>query len=120
MTFKNLIVWQKSIELAKIVYAITKDFPKSETYGLANQLQKCAVSIASNIAEGHSRNGTREFIQFLGIAYGSCSELETQLIIAKSVYININYIKAESILLEVQKMLGTLIVKLKKGDSPRS
>lgn len=120
MTFKDLTVWKKSIELAKIVYILTKDFPKSETYGLANQLQRCAVSIASNIAEGHSRNGTREFIQFLGVAYGSCSELETQLIIAKSVYTNMDYSKAESLLLEVQKMLGTLIVKLKKSASLRS
>jgi four helix bundle protein len=114
MTFKDLIVWQKSIELTKIVYAITAQFPKSETYGLASQMQRCSVSIPSNIAEGHGRNNRGEYIQFLGIAYGSCSELETQLVITKSIYANIDYSSAESILLEVQKMIATIIQSLKK------
>ena len=113
MTFKELIVWQKSIELAKLIYTITGQFPKSETYGLSSQMQRCAVSIPSNIAEGHGRNNRKEYTQFLGIAYGSTSELETQMIIAKSVYNNIDYSPAESILLEIQKMLAALIQSLK-------
>src|SRR5262245_41264185 len=113
MNFKDLIVWQKSIELAKIIYNITAQFPKSETYGLSSQMQRSAVSIPSNIAEGHGRHNKREYYQCLGIAYGSCSELETQIIISKSIYSNIEYSKAESILLEVQKMLGTMIVSLR-------
>lgn len=114
MTFKDLIVWQKSIELTKTIYAITGQFPKSETYGLASQMQRCAVSIASNIAEGHGRNNRGEYIQFLGITYGSCCELETQLIIAKSIYTNIDYSIAESILIEVQKMVATIMQSLKR------
>lgn len=113
MNFKELIVWQKSIELSKLIYKITSEFPKNEMYGLASQMQRCSVSIASNIAEGHGRNNKREYFQFLGIAYGSCSELETQIIIAKSVYQNINYSQAESILLETQKMLVTIISTLR-------
>ncbi|MBX4205310.1 MAG: four helix bundle protein [Candidatus Doudnabacteria bacterium] len=113
MMFKDLIVWQKSIELAKIVYKITAEFPKSETYGLASQMQRSAVSIPSNIAEGHSRNNRKEYLQFLGITFGSCSELETQIIIAKAVYPNIDYSSAESLLLEIQKMIATIIHSLK-------
>ena len=113
MNFKELIVLQKSIELAKIIYTISFKFPKSETYGLASQMQRCAVSIASNIAEGHGRNNKKEYRQFLGIAYGSCSELETQITIAKSVYSDIDYSVAKSLLLEVQKMIATIINTLR-------
>lgn len=99
--------------LAKLIYKITSQFPKNETYGLASQMQRCSVSIPSNIAEGHSRNNKREYFQFLGIAYGSCSELETQILIAKSLYTNIDYSEAESLLLEVQKMLVSIIATLR-------
>lgn len=99
--------------LAKLIYNITSQFPKNETYGLTSQMQRCAVSIPSNIAEGHSRNNTKEYFQFLGVANGSCSELETQILIAKSIYPNFNYSEAESILLEVQKMLVTIIGTLR-------
>jgi four helix bundle protein len=81
--FKNLVVWQKSIELAVIVYDITSSFPTQEKYGLVSQMNRSAVSVASNIAEGAGRNNTGEFYQFLGIANGSISELETQAIIAQ-------------------------------------
>ena len=114
MNFKELQVWIKAIELAKTIYAITSDFPKSEIYGLSSQMQRSAVAIASNIAEGHARNHTKEYIQFLGIAYGSSAELETQIIISKSIYKNLEYGQAESLLLEVQKMLGSIITKLNK------
>jgi four helix bundle protein len=113
MNFKDLIVWQKSMTLAKLIYKITSQFPKNEMYGLASQMQRCSVSIPSNIAEGHGRNNKREYFQFLGIAYGSCSELETQILIAKSVYQDLNYAEPESLLLEVQKMLGTIISTLR-------
>lgn len=113
MTCKDLIVWQKSIKLAKVIYKITSQFPKSETYGLASQMQRCVVGIASDIAEGHGRNHRPEFIQFLGIAYGACLELETQIIIAKSIYVSIDYSQAESLLLEVQKMIITMIRSLR-------
>lgn len=80
--YRNLEVWQFSRKLANLVYDITASFPKEEIYGLTNQSRRCAVSIASNIAEGHERHGKKEFIQFIGIARGSLAELETQLIIA--------------------------------------
>ena len=117
-TYKELIVWQKSIDLVAEVYKITKAFPKSELYALCSQIQRAAVSIPSNIAEGYGRNHRPEFIQFLGISYGSACELETQLVIAKKLYPELNYEVAFSLLNEVQKMLGAMLRKL-KPDSKR-
>jgi four helix bundle protein len=111
--YKELIVWQKSIDLVDQVYIITRSFPKTELYALASQMQRSAVAIPSNIAEGQCRNHLLEYIQFLGIAYASAAELETQLIISKRQYPDLNYQKAESLLLEVQKMLNVLIRNLK-------
>jgi four helix bundle protein len=82
-THKDLDVWKLGIELVKDVYVITKNFPRNEQYGLLSQMRKSAVSIPSNIAEGAARSSKREYVQFLYIALGSLSELETQLIIAK-------------------------------------
>ncbi len=81
--FKELHVWQKGIEIVDLVYELTCRFPADERYGLARHLQKTAVSIPSNIAEGFVRHHTREYQQFCRIALGSCAELETQLIIAR-------------------------------------
>jgi len=81
-SYNDLITWQKGIELVKEVYKATQSFPKEEIYGLTSQIRRSAVSIPSNIAEGHARNTTGEFIQFLGIAKGSLAELDTQIIIA--------------------------------------
>lgn len=80
--FKKLAIWQLSIELATLVYKSTKDFPKSEVYGLTSQIRRAAVSIASNIAEGSGRNTDKDFARFLDIAIGSSFELETQIEIA--------------------------------------
>src|SRR5437870_2161550 len=85
-SYKDLIVWQKSMELVKEVYRITGKLPNHELYGLSNQLRRAAVSIPSNIAEGQQRRGTKEFTQFLRISYGSAAEVETQLLIAKDLY----------------------------------
>jgi four helix bundle protein len=82
MHYKDLRVWQKSMEVVKVVYNVTEKFPKNEMYGLANQMRRAAVSIPSNIAEGFRRNYKKEFGRSLRIALGSCGELETQLIIA--------------------------------------
>lgn len=79
--YRDLLVWQKSMDLVTIVYQVTNRFPPSEQYGLTNQLRRAAVSVPSNIAEGHQR-GTKEFLQFLRIAKGSLAEVETQLEIA--------------------------------------
>ena len=91
------------------IYKITKDFPKSETYGLSQQMRKAAVSIPSNIAEGYSRKHRAEYRQFLSIAYGSLSELETQYLLS----IDLQYIKncetVESLLKEVGSMLYRML-----------
>jgi four helix bundle protein len=80
--FKDLKVWKMSMELTTQVYDVTKTFPKSEQFGLTNQIRRSAVSIPSNIAEGAGRNSPKDFVNFLSIANGSCCELETQLTIA--------------------------------------
>ena len=112
-SFKDLQVWKKSIDLVDEVYIITRQFPKTEAYGLCSQMQRSAVAIPSNIAEGYKRNHRLEFIQFLGIANASTAELETQLIISKRQYPMLDYKKAELLLVEIQKMLHVLIIKLK-------
>lgn len=80
--YKDLQVWQKSMDFVDAVYSVTKAFPKDEVYGLTSQLRRSAVSIASNIAEGSSRNSAKEFIRFIEISYGSLAEAETQIYIA--------------------------------------
>ena len=116
-SFKELIVWQKSIELVKEVYKITNSFPKSELYGLVSQMRRSAISIPSNIAEGKKRRTSKDFMQFLRIADGSAAELETQIIISKDLYPEIDFSKTESLLEEVQKMLITIIKKLEVAKS---
>jgi four helix bundle protein len=107
--FKELIVWQKAVDLAVETYAVTSQFPSSEMYGLAGQMRRAAVSIASNIAEGRKRKTTKDFMQFLHMADGSAAELETQVIISKKVHQNISYEALESRLAEVQRMLGGMM-----------
>ena len=82
--FKELLVWQKSIDFVTEIYRITETFPKAEIYGLISQIRRAAVSIPSNIAEGNSRRSKTDYLQFLKIARGSCAEVETQLIISKN------------------------------------
>lgn len=112
--FKDLQVWQRGFALTKIVYQLTESFPKSQQYVLANQMQRVALSIPSNIAEGFNRKTTKEYKQFLSIALGSASELETQLLLA----IDLGYIPShhlESLNESVDalsRMLRALIVKL--------
>ncbi|HXG98090.1 MAG TPA: four helix bundle protein [Gemmatimonadales bacterium] len=81
-SYRDLTVWQRGMDLVDVIYEITKTFPKEERFGLAAQLQRCAVSIPSNIAEGHGRDHLGEYIHHLGIANGSLMELETQVLIA--------------------------------------
>ncbi len=81
-SYKELNVWQKGLDIVDKVYELTAKFPNQERYGLIAQLQRCAVSVPSNIAEGFMRHHSKEYMQFLYVALGSCAELETQLIIA--------------------------------------
>jgi len=110
-SYKELIVWQKSLQLVKQVYFLTKSFPRDEIYGLTSQMRRAAVSIPANIAEGQKRKNTKEFLQFLRIANGSASELETEILISKDLYPD-DYANIDSLLEEVVKMLGGLITKL--------
>lgn len=111
-SFKKLIVWQKSMVLVDEVYGITKHLGKEETYGLISQMRRCAVSIPSNIAEGSGRTSRKDYALFLRNALGSSYELETQLLIANSNFNGIETKRADELLLEIQKMLTTIIKKL--------
>ena len=111
-SYKQLKVWQRSIELVREVYKVTEKFPKSELYGLVSQIRRAAVSTPSNIAEGYKRRNLGEYVQFLSIADASAAELETQVIISKDLYLEIDFLKTESLLEEVQKMLIVMIKKL--------
>ena len=110
-SYKDLIVWQKSYELVKLVYKITEKLPPSEDYGLKSQTRRSAVSIPSNIAEGFCRRTPKDFKQFLHIAFGSTGELQTQLSLCKDIY-QCNIEKAEELLTEISKMLRAFINKL--------
>jgi four helix bundle protein len=112
-SYKDLVVWQESMTLVRLVYQATKQLPKSELYGLASQLQRAAVSIPSNIAEGYTRKGRAEYIQFLSMAYGSAAEVETQAIIVSDMYSDIDTKGLSDQVIIVQKMLYRLINKLK-------
>jgi four helix bundle protein len=81
--YRDLVVWQKAMELVTAVYRVTRDWPHEEQYGLTSQVRRAAVAIPSNVAEGHCRSGRREFAHHVSIAYGSLCELETQLLIAE-------------------------------------
>lgn len=113
---KDLIVWQKSMDLVEEIYRITHQFPKSEVFGLSSQMQRASVAIPSNIAEGAKRGHRLEYIQFLNIANGSVAELETQLLLAEKLYpeIKTQTQKAKFLLEEILKMLYVLILSLKK------
>lgn len=108
-SFKKLIVWQKSIDVAKGIYLIARKLPHAEQFGLMSQLSRAAVSIPSNIAEGSKRGSKKEFTHFLHIANGSAAEAETQLILVSGLYPNVDQGDIPEKLAEVQKMLKGLI-----------
>lgn len=120
-SYKELIVWQKSIQLVTKIYLLTRDFPKSEQYGLVSQMRRSAISIPSNIAEGYGRKSSKEYSQFYSIAYGSGMELETQLIITKELSLakSQQIEPIENLLVEVLKMLNTMIAKMKELNAIR-
>lgn len=107
-SYKQLVVWQKSIELVIEIYHLTKLFPKEELYGLISQMRRAAVSIPSNIAEGFARKHRQEYLQFIRIAFGSGAELETQIIIAQRLQFasKEKFLRAEQLLTEIMKMLN--------------
>ncbi len=116
---KDLIVWQKSIDLTIDVYTVTKTFPVDERFGLTSQLRRAAISIPSNIAEGRQRGGTKEYVRFLRIALGSVAELETQIFIAQKLGLSSeeSFSKVLALSLEIIKMLKTMISRLSKKST---
>ncbi len=109
--YKDLIVWQKSMDLVEEVYRLLKDLPVEERFALTDQMRRAVISIPSNIAEGHGRQTEKEFKQFLSISKGSASEIETQLLICDRLgYLTESQIaKALSLCQEIRKMLMKLI-----------
>ena len=109
-SYQELIVWQKAMQTARLVYLLVKKLPKEELFSLSGQMRRAAVSIPSNIAEGQARNLTKEFLQFLAIAKGSKAELETQLLLCVQIgYLaDSDILEAMNLLREVGKMLSAL------------
>jgi len=113
---KKLDVWKKSMELVKQIYELTKSYPENESYGLINQMRRAAISISANISEGAARNTKKEFVQFLHMAQGSLSELDTHLEISLALgYVKENRLRELSLLMnDIDKMLTGLIKSLKR------
>ncbi|WP_348261552.1 four helix bundle protein [Telmatobacter sp. DSM 110680] len=109
--YRNLVVWQKAIELTVCTYKLTQSLPKDEIYGLSSQMRRASVSIASNIAEGRGRLNPREFRQFLGLAQGSTYELQTQLVVVNRLRLTKSEDLEEATVLleEISKMLHSFI-----------
>lgn len=121
-SYKDLKVWQKSFELCKKIYRVSRGFPADERFGLVAQVRRAAVSVPSNIAEGHSRDTTRDYVRFLWLARGSLGEIETQLMLAR----DLQFVRPEEVdsvlssLDEVGRMLRGLIRSLSEEATPRS
>ena len=116
--YQDLEVWQKAMDMVVMCYQATKSFPRNELYGLASQLQRAAVSIPANIAEGRERKYKKEFVQHLSIAYSSLAEVETHIQIAQ----RLNYISSDITgnLLEKTAEIGRMINGLRKSIEKRS
>ena len=116
--FRNLIIWQKAMNLVTKTYNTTKEFPKEEIFGLTSQIRRCSISIPSNIAEGHGRESNKEYLRFLNISISSLFELQTQLEIAK----NIEYLTEDKFnnlyedSREIERMLVSFISKIKERN----
>lgn len=121
-SFRDLLVWQRSIQLATVAYRATDGFPREEIYGLKNQMRRSAVSIPSNIAEGQGRLSTGEFRQFLGVARGSNCELQTQIEIARALkFGEVGLLdELEGLSFEVGKMINSILNKTKPQATPHS
>jgi len=115
-TYRDLIVWQKAMQMVTYIYQLTGDFPKNELYGLTSQIRRCAISIPSKIAEGYGRNSTDDYLRFLNISRASLYELQTQLEIS----FNLNFLvkadfeKIYEATREIERMLSSLIIKINR------
>lgn len=118
-SYRDLIVWQKAMTLAKLIYGLTQKFPSEEKFGLTGQMRRAGVSIPSNLAEGQARRGSREFIQFIAQAEGSLAELDTQLTLATDLGYAAQSQTGDAVALieELRHMLNALRRKL---ETPRT
>jgi four helix bundle protein len=114
-SYRELLIWQKGMDITEKVFQLSKNFPVDELYGLTSQIKRCSISIPSNIAEGFGRNSTKSYIHFVKIARGSLFELETQLLLANK----LNFIKSDddyltimNLITEESKMISSFIKKL--------
>ena len=112
--YKELEAWRLSMDLVEAVYKLTTSFPKEELFGLTSQMRRASISIPSNIAEGASRAGSKEFLQFLHIARGSASELETQLLLAERIGYLASLDDVMATLISVKRLVNGLIRSLKE------
>jgi four helix bundle protein len=114
-SFRDLVVWQRAIELSLTIYKLTSVFPASERFGLTNQLRRASVSVASNIAEGYGRSTRGEYVLFLGHARGSIFEVQTQLVISEGLSYGTTQLrrKANDLSIEVSRMLVAMMNKLR-------
>lgn len=114
-TFRDLLIWQKSMSLVTEIYHLTNSFPKEEIYGLSSQIRRSAISIPSNIAEGYGRDGNSDYLRFLNISISSLFEIQTQLEISYNLkYINqIQFNKTNGESREIERMLSAFIRKIK-------
>ena len=119
-SYRDLLIWQKGIQLSLLIYRLTKDFPREETYGLTSQMRRAAVSIPTNIAEGCGRLKTGEYMHFLGIARASNCELQTLMIIARELGLldEQQYSNADALSDEIGKMITATVQKLRSDVSP--
>lgn len=124
-SYKDLIVWQKAMDLVVAVYELTEEFPREELYGLTSQMRRAAVSIPSNIAEGRVHGFRREYRHYLWGAYASGAELETQVEIAKRLAktLDLNYAEVDAFLGKVMRMLNAMVNRMREvaevGQNPK-
>ncbi|MDI9869963.1 four helix bundle protein [Flectobacillus roseus] len=114
-SFRDLLIWQKSMNLVTDIYQVTRNFPQAEIFGLTSQLRRASISIPSNIAEGYGRNTSKDYLRYLQIALGSLYEIQTQLEIASNLHFLeiFDFNKMISLCLEIERMLTSLIAKIK-------
>ena len=121
-SYKELLVWQKAIDISLEVYVLSRSFPKEEAFGLTNQIRRASNSISLNIAEGYSRNSAKSYLNFLNIAQGSLLELESGLILAERLqFLNAeNFKKLYNLITEESKMLSSIMRKIEiKNLTPK-
>ncbi len=115
--YKDLIVWQRAMELVKEIYLITAQLPADERFALTSQMRRAVISIPSSIAEGYMRKHRKEYLYFLSVSFGSTGELETQILVIDMLFPHISTAKAASLANEVGKMLNSMISKLEGGGT---